>query len=330
LTLSSAKSTEEKATLRVTKGPDKGASFDVREEIVHVGRGEDNHLRLTDESLEEHELSIVFRNGRYAVYASREERVSVDGNLLPAEKWVWLPEHAKIELGRKNVLLFEYKPGNTAGETAAPRSEAGSPGDKPNAGKSAQVKSLPPPGKRAPQGRKMRETGRKSAGQSHVSVARFITDQVGDPLVKLGEDGHLPELSLEEATGGKKKKDDQKSKQGNPFLVYLAVGFSVISSTLMMVFDIGPGSNPRIDKSTAREEIRQFYGSGEDRLEDYQLLLRDAALAHSRSDFQREKAYYRHVLGMLRSEDNQGFIRLTKTPESDEKLRELLATLLAE
>lgn len=325
--MSPAKSTEEKASLQVTKGPDKGASFVVREEIVHVGRGNDSHLRLSDDSLEEHELSIVFRNGRYAVYASRENKVSVDGNLLPAEKWVWLPERAKIELGRKNVLVFEYIPRETGNDTVISKTESVSSFDKSSGGKSAQVRTVPPAGKRPSQSRK---AGRKASGQSQVSVARFITDQVGDPLVKLGEDGHLPELSLEEASGGKKKTDEQKSKQGNPLLVYLAVGFSVISSTLMLVFDLGPGSSGRVDKTSAREEIRQFYGSGEDELKDYQLLLREAALAHSRSDIKTEKMYYRRVLRLLRSEDNQGLIRLTESEKSDEKLRELLATLLAE
>jgi hypothetical protein len=40
--------------------------------------------------------------------------------------------------------------------------------------------------------------------------------------------------------------------------------------------------------------------------------------------------YYRRVLRLLRSEDNQGLIRLTESEKSDEKLRELLAILLAE
>jgi hypothetical protein len=329
--LTAVNSTGEKAILRVTKGPDKGASFEVRAEIVYVGRGQENDFPLTDETLEEHELSIVYRNGRYAVCASRGDKVSVDGNLLPAEKWVWLPERARIELGQRNVLMFEYTPRETGGETGSAKDPGDSPQSQPAPrDKPPPATGLPQPGKRVPRGRKSRDAGRKPAKSPKAGVARFITDQVGDPLVKLGADGHLPELHLEEASGHQKKKEVTKSKQGNPLLVYLAIGFSVISSTLMLVIDVGPGSSPRIDQSTAREQIRQFYGTGEDQLEDYQLLLREAALAHSRSDFRREKAYYRQVLAMLLAEDNQGFIRLTKTPESDEKLRELLAILLAE
>ena len=65
----------------------------------HLGRGAESEFQLHAKDLQDYELSIVLRNGCYAIYAARENAISVEGNLLPPEKWVWLPEEAVVKVG---------------------------------------------------------------------------------------------------------------------------------------------------------------------------------------------------------------------------------------
>lgn len=326
--MSEAKTTPQLAKLRFLKGPEKGKTIEIRDELVHIGRGEESNIRLRAKDLQDYELSIVLRNDRYAIYAARGDMVSVEGNYLPAEKWVWLPEEAVVQIGEKTEFEFQVQmeaadSGRPVGKVAEPKKD-----------KNVQMKGVPAPAKIRNQKNGTQED-RKSGQQKgrQRNVARFITDQVGDPLVQLGEDGHLPELHLQEIDGGQQKKktgkEQQQKSEGNPLLVGIAIGFSLLSSLLMLFMSPGGSGSGSADKSSARVEIRQFYGGENEKLEPYQLLLREAALSYSRGDRRDERDYYRRVFQMLVSEDNQGLIRLTETREGDEKLRDLLSVLLA-
>lgn len=312
--------TQTAAVIRFTSGPDTGIEFELRDEMVHIGQSLDNQIQLTDPTISEHEASIVARNGRFAIYASRDQFVAVDGNPLPSARWVWLPDAAQVSLGTKTVFSF-----STTGSASSPPE-----GDSSPAGTSTRSIPAPVPTERKVRGKK--GTGGKSAeGRGKKAVARFITDQVGDPLVKLGDDGQLPELSLIEPGESKgKRSSGSKPEQSSPILVYGAIGFSFLFSMLLLFLDPEmQGESQRGNVAQARIDIQRFYGDGQSDLEEYQLLLREAQLAHSRQDFDRERQYYRTVLKMLQSEDNQGLIRLTDTREQDEQLRQLLATLLS-
>lgn len=321
------------AVLKFVRGPEKGKQFEVRDELVHLGRGKESQFRLRAKDLQDYELSIVLRNNRFAIYAARDEAVTVEGNVLPAEKWVWLPEQTLVKVGKQTEFEFEVQQvaKGKGNEAKSPSDEAASAEtqkrDRSRSQAASNAKS---------RGSKTSASARKSGSQParKSAVARFITDKVGDPLVQLGEDGHLPELYLDEtATGSKRKKTDADTKQkkdGNPMLVGIALAFSVVSSTLLLIIDVGPGSSGQVDKTAARQEIQSFYGGEDEELEDYQLLLREAALAHARQDFRAEEFYYREVLSMLISEDNQGLFRLTENRERDRELRDLLSVLLAE
>jgi len=331
-----AKTASQVAYLKFRKGPEKGETFEVREELVHLGRGNESNFRLHAKDLQDYELSIVLRNDRFAIYAAREDVVNVEGNLLPAEKWVWLPQTAEITIGRKTQLEFrvESSGAGTVTETKKPVGKAAT-------GKKVQPKGMPTPTSLRSQsgnsekGARNRKSKSSDSKKQKANVARFITDQVGDPLVQLGEDGQLPELHLQEIDSDQRKKkhakqESQGKSEGNPLLIGVVLGFSLLSSVLLLVMAPEGGRRSTVDKSQARIEIREFYGGENEELEDYQLLLREAALAHSEGDYQEERSIYRQVLGMLVSEDNQGLIRLTETRARDEKLRELLSVLLAQ
>lgn len=321
--MADAKTATQTALIRVTTGPDRGQTFELRDELTHLGTGDESQIRLTDSQLTEHELSIVIRQGRYAIYAAANDRVSVDSNLLPAERWVWLPESALIQVGKRTTL--EFRAASDAAPAAAVDAES-SPAEAPPA-KSA------PAAERAAKTQRTRKTaaGKRTAESRATAkpIARFITDQVGEPLVKLGEDGHLPVLHLEELADARKKRVKTETRQTNPLLVYGLVSGSFLLSMALLLIDTELRSRSDVDRTAARQQIEQlFFGPPEGELEEYQILLREAQLAHSRGDHEEEQGFYRRVLSMLTAEDRQGLIRLTKSREGDEKLRDLLSILL--
>lgn len=321
--MSETQATGTSAVIRFTAGPDAGTVFELRDEIVHIGRGAENDVRVTDPNLEEHEISIVARHGRYAIYASRNEFISVDGNLLPSERWVWLPVEAAVRMGPETEFRFRTET-ESASESNGETEEA-----KESRRGGTHAKSIPAPDVPGNRTRVKKAPPPKAGeGRRKKSVARFLTDQVGDPLVKLGEDGTLPELHLvEPGEAAKQRKARRHAQHTNPLLVYGAIGFSFLFSLMLLFLDSSGTTSSQLDQAEARKEIQKFYGTGND-LEPYQILLREAQLARARNDFEMERDYYRRVLNLLTAEDNQGLIRLTESREHDEKLRDLLAVLL--
>ena len=177
------------ATIHVTGGPDAGKSFALVDELVHIGRGRDNQVVLSDEGLAEHQASIVRRNGRYAIYAPQAGSVQVEGSEIPAEKWVWLPQAATIKLAGTVFRLEAVQGENGAAATPPPESTP-----TPTPGKSRPKTTPPGPKKEGS------ERAKKKArpAEKQPQVARFISDRTGEPLVRLGEDGQLPALELAE------------------------------------------------------------------------------------------------------------------------------------
>ncbi len=271
------------ARITITSGPDRGKVFELNDQLVNIGRASENDVALSDPLVSDHQASITSRGGRYAIYTPLERVVEVDGNVIPADRWVWLPKSARVRVSDRTAFQFSYQGG---AKVAAKR----------------------------PEKRKR-------------NVARFITDQSGDPLVKLGEDGHLPELALTE--GPNKKTLQKRGKQSNPTLLYAAVAFSVCASVAMLFLDAEPSGSSASQKAQARRAIAGFYETGESEPQEYQRSLRDAQLAHSRNDSIAERRAYRRVLVLLNSEDNNRFTGLTGGPERDERLRKLIAILLS-
>ncbi len=304
------------ASLTVTAGPDRGKTFALHEEFVHVGRAEDCQIILTDPQIDEVQASLANRNGRFAIITAFEETVAIDGKTLPPEQWAWLPSQATIKVSPKTTLMFSCGlPSATVnGELAAPKeNETPPPADPPT---TLPVKS------------KGRKPGSKKGEATTRTVAKFITDRKGETLVRLGEDGHLPELALVEVTAPKHDKR-KRSSQGNPALIYGALGFSLLASLAMLFLDPAVMDERSLSKHEARQAVmHDFVGGDKGAIKPYQQLLRDAGLAQSRGDSRSEREAYLSVLRLLNSEDKNPFTGITGTAEGDKDLKKHLAVLL--
>jgi hypothetical protein len=181
---------------------------------------------------------------------------------------------------------------------------------------------------------------RSTADKAKRTVARFITDGPGDPLVRLGEDGHLPELSLLEAHSPERR--EKGPTQSNPTLMLTVVGLSIGLTLLMLFMDVGDFGGSAKAKASARVEIIEYYGKENEIPTKYQESLREAQRAHSRRDRESELRAYRDVLSQLRSEAKDKVNRYTgltgridydeSSPDkkSDKRLEELIGILLSE
>lgn len=309
-------------TITVTDGPDAGRAFPLSDDLVHIGRGADNQVVLSDAALAEHQASIVRRQGRFAIYSPAAGSVQVDGNEIPAERWVWLPRTAQIHLGVQTILRLDTH------ETPVPGAPDSTP--TPLTGRSRTTT-------RKSDADRARRRGRN--GDHRPQVARFINDRSGEPLVKLGEDGQLPALELAELAE-EQPRERREARSTNPVLLYGVLACSFVMSLLMLVVD--PQARTAAERSQdaqARQVLQEFYGDPQRKLQPYQQLLRDALVAHTQGNIDAERDAYRQVLRMLNSSD----IRSAKTSPngltgrqtgrgrlSDDELREALLTLLAE
>lgn len=291
------------ARISIVRGPDKGHVFNVDEELVHLGRGGDNQIALSDESLDDHQASIIRRNGRYAIFTPIEEGVIVDGNAIPAEQWVWLPESSQIRFGA-TMVQFRYQADESPGAN----------GD---------ANAAPPERPKKPLRKKPAKAGAKGR-----KVARFITDTSGDHLVRLGEDGKLPDLAL--AEGNRPAKVDRGKRERSPLLLYAAVGGSLLLSLALLLIDTGNSGPTANDRERALHEIAKFYGKDSEP-EYYQRLLREARQARSRGDAKAERKAYQGVLDLLNAEDIRNpdnHTGLTGDRKGDDKLRKLIGILM--
>lgn len=307
------------ATITVTDGPDTGRAFPLHDDLVHIGRGADNQVVLSDAALAEHQASIVRKQGRLAIYSPATGAVQVDGNDIPAERWVWLPRTAMIQLGTATVVRLESQ------EVASLGTADSTP--TPVTGRSRSRKA---------DGERSRRRGRN--GEHRSQVARFINDRTGEALVKLGEDGQLPALELAELAE-ELPRERREPKSTNPVLLYALLGGSFVASMLMLVVDPQAKTvGDRRELVAARESLQQFYGDPQSNLLPYQQLLRRSLVEHSQGNFREEREAYRKILRMLNSSDIRDPRNLNgltgrqtgRGRASDEELRQALLTLLSE
>lgn len=293
----------EPATITVTRGPARGQFFELEAELVHIGRAESNQVVLEDTNLADHHASIVFRNGRYAIFTPLPDAVSIDGSEIPPQRWVWLPGEANIGLGQRTSLRFATSLPDAASDN----------GDAEDG----------PAGKGQRKGRKGRRRKRQ--------LAKFVTDAQGESRVQLGEDGQLPELSLdEELTGGK---TEQKKSGSNSLLLSLVLVVSTALSIMLLIVE-GPGigaTNRGFE--FARTELKKMLEDTKPKTDAqpelaWRLLVRDALSAAARSDRTGEQVAYDRLLNLLNAEDRRKS-SLTGDEARDQRLKEMIATLKA-
>lgn len=320
-----------RARLSFTSGPDRAQSFELAEDLVHLGRGAESAFVLTDPTAADHVASIVCRSGRYAIFCPAEG-VQVEGTDIPPEKWIWLPEAATVQLTRRTAARFEVLP-DTPGTAIASGAVAGTPAAEVDSNGSFAAESVvTADGQRtAASDPADPARPRKSARGEKKSptVARFITDGPGDPLVKLGEDGHLPELKLRE--GQAREPRDTGAKSSNPVLLIVALLFSFGMSIGLLFLEPGEGGSRPSEKAAARREIAEYYGAEGDALKPYQIWLRQARQARSRKDYSTERREYRRVLDLLRAEGNDRRLTgISGSKDRDARLEELISILLSD
>jgi len=293
----------EPATITVTRGPARGQFFELEAELVHIGRAESNQVVLEDTNLADHHASIVFRNGRYAIFTPLPDAVSIDGSAIPPQRWVWLPGEANIGLGQRTSLRFATSLPNAA-------SDNGDAEDGP-----------------AGNGQRKGRKGRRRKRQ----LAKFVTDAQGESRVQLGEDGQLPELSLdEELTGGK---IEQKKSGSNSLLLSLVLVVSTALSIMLLIVE-GPGiGTANRGFEFARTELKKMLEDTKPKTDAqpelaWRLLVRDALSAAARSDRTGEQVAYDRLLNLLNAEDRRKS-SLTGDEARDQRLKEMIATLKA-
>ncbi|MFV0444849.1 MAG: FHA domain-containing protein [Planctomycetaceae bacterium] len=316
--------------LVVTEGPDAGKSFGLGADLVHIGTGSENQIVLSDGSLAEHQASIASRNGRFAIYVPPDLTVEIEGATVPTEKWVWLPAAATLRMGASTQCRFETTVHALTGAQTAAATTVVSALDGAAAETSGgKEESTPVP----EDGRK--RVARKKKVPRKANVARFITDQPGETLVKLGEDGQLPDLMLSDTQV--QPKPDQPHER-NPVVLYAALACSFVMSLGMLLLE-GPqtGRGDLSAKSEARQAIKEYFGDDGANFEPYQKELRQALIDAARGDYSDERAHYRRVLQMLNAADIRDPANLNgltgrmtgRGRNSDNDLREYLQNLLA-
>lgn len=289
------------ARLIVAQGANRGGVFPLTAEMTGIGQAAENQVVLADPDLGPHHATIARRNQRYALFVPEGRFVLIDGHPAPTEQWVWLPATAQLRLTDSTTLKFV----SDAAIAVADEDTKSSRADR----------------------RAVSRKEKKDSGTTR-KVAKFVTDRAGETLVRLGEDGQLPELQLKE-TLGSTRRAAQKRRESNPAVLYAALACSILSSVVLVFVDFEGGISAEGKANSRRVIVQEFLGDEAKPLQPYQRLLRDASLAHSRGDAAGERDLYRRVLRMLNSEDRNPFSGITGVPDDDERLRHHLGVLLS-
>ncbi len=157
-----------------------------------------------------------------------------------------------------------------------------------------------------------------SAAGGH-KVARFISAETAESVLKPAVDGRLPDLHLQESDYQAETQSQAKSL--NPLVLY---GALTLSAVLSLVLALGnwssTGPENSGEKNTTRKIIEdRFFGGGNAdlrALKPYQELLRAAKRAHDSQDFKTEVACYKKVRKMLHG--NRGTETRPLTGDGDE------------
>ncbi len=134
-------------------------------------------------------------------------------------------------------------------------------------------------------------------------MARLISADAAQSVLKPSADGQLPDLQLQEGIGAGEA--DAPAKSLHPAVLFGVPALSVAISVVLAMASFGPSDSADSEqKAISRQYIEEHYfgGGNIDRgeLQPYQIYLREAKRAHSNGDLKMEKARYRKVLDLLR------------------------------
>ncbi|MFM9067417.1 MAG: hypothetical protein ACKOUR_08830 [Planctomycetota bacterium] len=141
-------------------------------------------------------------------------------------------------------------------------------------------------------------------------AARFIAADPTAGRVPLGLDGKLPMLVLVDGEQGPEKVE-KPAQNAPPWLLILALGFSITASVALLFVDTSTGRIERQSKGEAREALQRFYVGDEGKQAAFQLQVRLIIQANQRGDREEERQYCRELLNMLHSESNNKNTGLT-------------------
>ena len=299
--------------LEILSGPDRGKTFPLESELLHIGRGSDNSIILTDPQIGDFHASVSQQQGRLSLYANEANQIQVAGTLVPGQQWIPVPADAKIHLGGQTEVRV-VDSARTTVSTTAPTATVSVP--------AAEVRSAER--SRAP-----------SKKESKRQVARPITTRGGEAAVQMGADGKFPELAL--TAGTELKKTVGKPKEANPALLFTILAASCLSSAGLLLIDFETSTvTSSQDKAFTRSQLAAFYGTDSAQLEPYQKLLRRASVEYSQGNRTVERQLLKQVLALLHSVDASAPENLNGLTgrqfghgkESDQKLEKLLQEIL--
>ena len=263
--------------LEILTGPDQGKTFPLESELLHIGRGSDNGIILTDPQIGDFHASVSQQQGRLSLYANEGNQIQVAGTLVPGQQWVPVPADAKIHLGGQT----EVRVVDSAKATLSGAAPASSP-----------AAEVPPAERRRAPPKK----------ESKRQVARLITSRGGEASVQMGADGKFPELAL--AAGTDRKKATGKPKEANPALLFTILAASCLSSAGLLLVDFETSTvTSSQDQAFTRSQLAAYYGTDSSQWEPYQKLLRRASVEYSKGNMAAERRLLKQVLALLNSVD---------------------------
>ncbi len=293
--------------LEILTGPDQGKTFPLESELLHIGRGEDNGIVLSDPGLGDFHASVSQQAGRLSLYANAADQIRVGSTLAPGQQWVAVPLDSRIHLGGETEVRVVDDSKTAAPETPAPEVTPPATADR-------------------------RRAARK---ESKRQVAKPITNRTGEVAVQMGADGKFPELALAAGTGP--TKPARQRKESNPVLLFTILAASCLSSAGLLLIDFQPTTvSSSQSQAEARSQLSAFYGTDSALLDPYQKLLRQASVEYSQGNRSQERQLLKQVLELLNSvdiADPENLNGLTgrqtgKGKRSDQELEGLLQQIL--
>ena len=91
--------------LEILTGPDQGKTFPLESELLHIGRGADNGIVLTDPQLGDFHASVSQQEGRLSLYANEAHQIRISGTLVPGQEWVAVPTDVAGDGGGGVVVI---------------------------------------------------------------------------------------------------------------------------------------------------------------------------------------------------------------------------------